>query len=344
MGDHVSTEPQSPPEPEREPEQQRADDAPDLLGRPSPEAQAAAAPAQEAVTEAVRQIKTPEEADQVAAAAVQAAGDDPERRIREQEGAVADPAAAIQATAEAGTGAAQASATLVEAARQVAASEGETREALEQAVQKATNPEQQGVTEPEATESHELLRDAILKQMTPYQAGDARLFLAINHLPHTRITNGVMTAITTTMHGGLLWLLVLAVVAVLDGKRGRRALLQSLPPFSFASLIVEYPIKFYFRRRRPFVDVVQAIAIGRKPGTYSFPSGHSAAAFAGAWLLRRHYPKLTPLWYVIAVLVGFSRIFLGVHYPGDVLSGALSGTVLAEASRWIIDKGDDVEA
>jgi undecaprenyl-diphosphatase len=340
----VSREPQTPPEPEREPEEDhQADPAPDLLGRPSPEAQAAAAPAQEAVADAVRQIKTPEQAEQVAAAAVQAAGDDRERRIREREGAAADPAAVIQATAEAGSGPEQASATLVEAARQVAASEGETREALEQAVQKATNPEQQGVTGPAATEPHELLREAILKQMTPYQAVDARLFLAINHLPHTGVTNGAMTAITTTMNGGLLWLLVLAITAVLDGKRGRRALLQIIPPFSFASLIVEYPIKYYFRRRRPFVDVVQAIAIGRKPGTYSFPSGHSAAAFAGAWLLRRHYPTLTPLWYVIAVLVGFSRIFLGVHYPGDVLSGALSGTVLAELSRWIIDKGDDVE-
>jgi undecaprenyl-diphosphatase len=340
---HVTTAKQSPPDPEREEEQPRTDDAPDLLGRPSPEAQAAAAPAQEAVADAVRQIQTPEQAEQVAAAAVEAAGDDRERGMREREGAAADPAAVIQATAEGTTGAEQASATLVEAARQVAASEGGTREALEQAVQRATNPEQQGITEPAATESHDLLRDAILKQMTPYQAGDARLFLAINHLPHTRITNGVMSVVTNSMNGGLLWLALLAIAAVLDGKRGRRALLQVIPPFSFAALIVEYPIKYYFRRRRPFVDVVQAIAVGRKPGTYSFPSGHSAAAFAGAWLLRRHYPKLTPLWYVIAVLVGFSRIFLGVHYPGDVLSGALSGTALAEASRWIIDKGDDAE-
>ena len=118
---------------------------------------------------------------------------------------------------------------------------------------------------------------------------------------------------------------------------------RSAPPLWFATLIVEYPIKYYFRRRRPFIDIVQAITVGRKPGSYSFPSGHSAAAFAGAWLLRRHYPRLTPLWYLIASLVAFSRIYLGVHYPGDVVSGSLLGTALAEAIRRVIDADDECD-
>ena len=139
----------------------------------------------------------------------------------------------------------------------------------------------------------------------------------------------------------LVWALAVLVAALIDRKRGRQALLQIAPPLWFATMTVEYPIKYYFRRRRPFVDVVQAIAVGKKPGTFSFPSGHSAAAFAGAWLLRRHYPRLALLWYTIAGMVGFSRIYLGAHYPGDVLSGALSGTLIAEATRWVIDKGDD---
>jgi undecaprenyl-diphosphatase len=133
----------------------------------------------------------------------------------------------------------------------------------------------------------------------------------------------------------------LLVGAALEKRRARQALLQIVPPLWFATLIVEYPIKYFFRRTRPFVDIVQAIAIGKKPGTYSFPSGHSAAAFAGAWLLRRHYPKLTWIWYAIAGLVGFSRIYLGAHYPGDVLSGALAGTVIAEATRQVINEGEE---
>jgi len=125
-----------------------------------------------------------------------------------------------------------------------------------------------------------------------------------------------------------------------DRRRGLRALRQVPPPLWLATMAVEFPIKYYFRRRRPFIDLVQAIAVGKKPGTYSFPSGHSAASFAGAWLLSRHYPRLAPLWYSIAGLVGFSRVYLGAHYPGDVLSGAVLGTLLAEGARRGVDALD----
>jgi undecaprenyl-diphosphatase len=308
---------------------------------PSPEAKAAAEPAKAAFKEALQEIKTPEQAEQVAAEVIAAAAGTTEKELREQGGAAPDPAQAIQAAASA-PGSEKVPATLVEAAKQVAGSSGETREALEQALQEAANPEQHGVTAPETKEPLDMLRAAILHQMKPYQAIDARLYLAVNHLPHNSLTNRLMYFVTTIMNGGFGWVLGLIIVALFNRKRGRQALLQIVPPLWFATMTVEYPIKYYFRRRRPFIDVVQAIAVGRKPGTYSFPSGHSAAAFAGAWLLRRHFPRLAPLWYVIAGLVGFSRIYLGAHYPGDVLSGALSGTLIAEATRWVIDKGDDV--
>ena len=320
---------------------EQPENIPHPWAEPSPAAKAAAEPAKTAVEAALSEITSPAQADQVVAEVIAAAGTTTEKQVREQGGAAPDPAQAIQAAAST-PGDQKAPATLIEAAKQVAGSSGETREALEQALQAATNPEQHGVTEAATREPLELLRAAILKQMKPYQAVDARLYLAINHLPHTPLTNSLMYLVTTIMNGGFGWVLGLTLAALIDRKRNRQALLQVIPPLWIATMTVEYPVKYYFRRRRPFVDVVQAIAVGKKPGTYSFPSGHSAAAFAGAWLLRRHYPRLAPLWYAVAGLVGFSRIYLGAHYPGDVLSGALSGTVIAEAARWVIDKGDDV--
>jgi membrane-associated phospholipid phosphatase len=331
-------------ETEREPGAQPGDDdaARAPWAPPSPEARAEARPAKDALKDALSEIKTPEQAAQVADQVAAAAGGTTEKQIREQGGAAPHPGQAVQAAAATAPDGEKAPAALVEAAKQVAGSAGETREALERAVQKATNPEQHGPADAAAQEPLDLLREAILQRMKPYQAVDARLFLAVNHLPHTPLLNQFMVAFTMVMTFGWGWVLGLLLAALFDKPRGRRALLQVLPPLWFATMTVEYPIKYYFRRKRPFIDVVQAIAVGRKPGSYSFPSGHSASAFAGAWLLSRHYPKLTPLWYALAALTGFSRIYLGVHYPGDVLSGAIAGTAIAEAARWVIDEGDDL--
>ncbi|HXV42821.1 MAG TPA: phosphatase PAP2 family protein [Anaerolineae bacterium] len=308
----------------------------------SPEARAKAAPAKEAVKEAIGEITTPEEAQQVADTVLDAAAGPTERDIREEVPAEPEPGQAVKAAAATTTpGPEKASATLLTAAEQVAGSSGETREALEQALQSVLNPEQRGERDPELEQQRSLLREAILARMKPYQKIDVRLFLAVNHLPHSPLTNGIMSALTIAFNGGIAWFAGLFGAMLFNRRRHRRPLLQIAPPLWFATLIVEYPIKYYFRRRRPFIDIVQAITIGRKPGSYSFPSGHSAAAFAGAWLMSRHYPLLTPLWYVIATLVAFSRIYLGVHYPGDVISGSLIGTLLAEVMRRVIDAADD---
>ncbi|NTU86217.1 MAG: phosphatase PAP2 family protein, partial [Chloroflexales bacterium] len=237
-------------------------------------------------------------------------------------------------------GAAGAAGAILETAAQVAASEGPAREALEQAAQATTSPETIGAIDPELSGPLALLRTELLRRMRPYQAIDTRIFLAVNQIPHPPLANQLMYGLTSVMNGGGGWILALLAAMGVDRRRATAALRQVAPPMWFATMTVEYPIKYYFRRRRPFIDVVQAIAVGRKPGTYSFPSGHSAAAFAGAWLLTRHYSGLWPLWYTVAGLTGFSRVYLGAHYPGDVLSGALAGTALAELYRRMIDLAD----
>jgi hypothetical protein len=147
---------------------------------------------------------------------------------------------------------------------------------------------------PEAERGRRLLKEATLQRMGPLQALDARIYLAINEAPHPG------------------WLDSLAWVL---------------------AWMVEYPIKAYFRRRRPFVEIVRALVIGKKPGSWSFPSGHTAASFASAWVLSTVWPRRSPVFASVAALVGLSRIYVGAHYPGDVASGAIAGTVLSELIR-----------
>ena len=174
-----------------------------------------------------------------------------------------------------------------------------------------------------------LLRNAVLRRMGPLQRLDARLYLAINGAPHPSWLDRLGWATAIVFTGGWIWALGVLVARVAGVRRSGRALRVLLPALIGATWLVDYPIKALFRRRRPFIDIVRALVIGKKPGSWSFPSGHTASSFAGAWVLSRIWPARSGWFFGVAGLVGFSRIYVGAHYPGDVLSGALAGICLS---------------
>jgi undecaprenyl-diphosphatase len=138
------------------------------------------------------------------------------------------------------------------------------------------------------------------------------------------------------MHYGEGWILVLLAMMAIDLRHGLRVAVEVLPILWFTLLTVNLPLKRFFRRRRPFVAFVKARVLGPRPQDFSLPSGHAAAGFAGAFLLSIHAPLFAPIFYAIAAVVGLSRVYLGVHYPSDVVIGAAAGTVLAAIYRWIL--------
>ena len=168
-----------------------------------------------------------------------------------------------------------------------------------------------------------------MKHLKPLDALDANLFLRINHLPHTPALNRFFYFFTLVFTGGTAWFVLMGVVTLFNRRLGLRMIREAALPLALATATVEHPIKAYFKRRRPFIDIIQAIVIGKKPGTWSFPSGHSATAFGGAWIFSRYLPRLSWLWYTIAGLTAFSRVYLGDHYPGDVVSGSVLGVLFS---------------
>ncbi len=88
-------------------------------------------------------------------------------------------------------------------------------------------------------------------------------------------------------------------------------------------------LKMVIARIRPchLLDGVQTLTGCNS--SYSFPSSHAANIFGAAFLLSRSFKKLSPAFYAIAAVVGYSRIYLGIHYPSDVVGGAAIGILVA---------------
>lgn len=189
---------------------------------------------------------------------------------------------------------------------------------------------------PAAKRGRQLLKAAVLRRMGPLQAIDARLYLAINEAPHPGWLDSVAYALAMITIGGWVWVVGTLVAYLFRVPRGWNAVMRLLPCVVGATWVVEYPVKGYFRRRRPFVEIVRALVIGKRPGSWSFPSGHTASSFASAWVLSTVWPSRAPAFFGLASMVGLSRIYLGAHYPGDVMSGALCGISLAEMLRRLV--------
>ena len=223
------------------------------------------------------------------------------------------------------------------AARALAAAMPAEGSALDEGVLRATNPGPAvGDGKGELESNRRRLRRALVKHLKPFQAVDTSLFLEVNQLPHPRWANTAMRGLTVAMKRADLMAVGLFLAAVRNPKRGAPALADVLPSLWLSTFIMETPVKMFFRRKRPFIDIVRATVVGRRPSSFSFPSGHSAAAFAGATLLSRHYPRWKKAFYLLAVLVGFSRVYLGAHYPADVVTGGIGGTLLAETSHALL--------
>lgn len=296
--------------------------------------QQAASTTQQALEQAIKTIQTPEHADRVIDELERMAANVTVAQVGQQTAPAASAQDAANQIAQATEvpPSEQPQAVITEIATQIAAAEQPEQAALSAGVQQATNPELGNLYKPETASERRLLQEALLRRMNRLQRLDSSIFLAINNLPHPQLANDFFFLLTTIFNRGDAWLAGLIVAALRD-PRQRKVILDVLPALWMTSGVVEGPVKQVFRRQRPFVSVVRAIVVGKKPGNYSFPSGHSAAAFAGAYLLARHYPRRTPLFYTIATLVAFSRVYLGAHYPGDVVSGAVVGTVLADVFR-----------
>lgn len=155
-------------------------------------------------------------------------------------------------------------------------------------------------------------------------AQDAAAFARVARAHRPGIQGG-LTRLSAAADHGELWWGVAAVLAATGGSR-RRGAARGLLSLGIASAVANVPAKFAARRPRPPLEEVPvARRLAKQPLTSSFPSGHSASAAAFAVGVALESPAAGVAVGALASAVAYSRVYVGVHYPGDVLAGVVLG-------------------
>ena len=125
--------------------------------------------------------------------------------------------------------------------------------------------------------------------------------------------------------------MIMGVLLILyEEHRNHKFVLYFIGSFGITYLINDFLLKHIFVRPRPFVtDLLLPNTSYVCPTDYSFPSTHAATAFAAATILASFDPKRKYIYYLGAIIVSFSRIYLGCHYAADVLAGGLIGALIS---------------
>jgi undecaprenyl-diphosphatase len=163
---------------------------------------------------------------------------------------------------------------------------------------------------------------------------DVSLLYAANGAHHP-ILDALMLFVTDIKKTGFILLLVWAGLMWKGGAKGRTVALLLLPLILMTDQLSSQVLKELFDRLRPCEALEGVRAIDGCRHSPSFPSSHAVNNFAAATLFALHYRRWVPwLAFGLAALVSYSRIYLGLHYPSDVLGGAVIGIVCALAVVW----------
>jgi undecaprenyl-diphosphatase len=174
------------------------------------------------------------------------------------------------------------------------------------------------------------------------KAADEAAFARVANFD-TPTLDATLPRLTHAADHGKIWFAIAALLWASGGKRQRRAALRGLVALSITSGVVNGPMKGAMKRQRPLLNpVAMARRTKRAPRTSSFPSGHSASAAAFAAGVAMESPAVGVVAVPLAAAVGFSRVYTGVHYPGDVIVGAAVGAGIAAATTkwWPISPAD----
>lgn len=165
---------------------------------------------------------------------------------------------------------------------------------------------------------------------------DGAILLFIQEHVRNPVLNPIVIWITKLGDNGLIWILL--SIILLSFKRTRKIGIISVCGLVGSFWINNQFLKNLFERVRPYDAINGLVPLIDRPGGFSFPSGHTASSFAAAYVMFQRLPKKwgMPI-LILALLIGLSRLYVGVHYPTDVLFGMISGILISYMAGRMVD-------
>jgi undecaprenyl-diphosphatase len=165
-------------------------------------------------------------------------------------------------------------------------------------------------------------------------------------IPHNQFFNNFFSFFSFKGSFFLIWLLVIVIVTILEErknpgitKQDKKFIILFTISFLLTFLLCDIVLKNIFMRLRPFLNTKYFILNTFScPVDFSFPSTHAATAFAATTILTYFDKKRKWFYYLVAVLISYSRIYLGCHYFFDVVTGSLIGFIISKTILFISKK------
>lgn len=166
---------------------------------------------------------------------------------------------------------------------------------------------------------------------------DGDILYSIQEYIRTPILTTFFIYITKLGDMGFVWIIV--SLGLIIPKKTRKIGLISLLALLGSFIVNNLILKNLLHRVRPYDAISRIERLIQKPSDFSFPSGHTASSFAVASVFLRKLPRRYGIPAIIlAALIGCSRLYLGVHYPTDVVFGMISGILISYLAEYIVGK------